>query len=226
MKFISIARVKAVLLKEFVQMRRDRMTFAMMVGIPIMQLIMFGFAINSDPRNLPTALMDRDQSTFSRSIIAAAENSTFMDIDYRPSSHEEAAQLNREGKVNFIFLIPENFSRDLVRGAQPQILVISDATDPSASSGAMSSMKKIVQSGLARDLSGSLSHIADRPPLVDVVLQKRYNPPAISQYNIIPGLLGIIIAMTMTMITAVAITREKERGTMENLLACRSARLK
>lgn len=219
MKFISIARVKAVLLKEFVQMRRDRMTFAMMVGIPIMQLIMFGFAINSDPRNLPTALMDRDQSTFSRSIIAAAENSTFMDIDYRPSSEEDAEQLIREGKVSFIFIIPENFSRDLVRGAQPQILVISDATDPSASSGAMSSMKQIVQSGLARDLSGSLSHIADRPPLVDVVLQKRYNPAAISQYNIIPGLLGIIIAMTMTMITAVAITREKERGTMENLLA-------
>lgn len=219
MRFISFARVKAVLLKEFVQMRRDRMTFAMMVGIPIMQLIMFGFAINSDPRNLPTALMDRDQSTFSRSIIAAAENSTFMDIDYRPRNDEEAERLIREGKVNFIFIIPESFSRDLVRGDQPQILVVSDATDPSASSGAMNSMRQIVQSGLARDLSGSLSHIADRPPAVNVVLHKRYNPAAISQYNIIPGLLGIIIAMTMTMITAVAITREKERGTMENLLA-------
>lgn len=219
MRLLSFARVKAVLLKEFVQMRRDRMTFAMMVGIPIMQLIMFGFAINSDPRNLPTALIDRDQSTFSRSIISAAENSTFMDIDYRPKTEEEAEQLIREGKVNFIFIIPENFSRDLVRGDQPQILVISDATDPSASSGAMNSMRQIVQSGLLRDLSGSLPHLADQPPAVDVVLHKRYNPAAISQYNIIPGLLGIIIAMTMTMITAVAITREKERGTMENLLA-------
>jgi len=219
MRLLSFARVKAVLLKEFVQMRRDRMTFAMMVGIPIMQLIMFGFAINSDPRNLPTALIDRDQSTFSRSIILAAENSTFMDIDYRPRTEEEAEQLIREGKVNFIFIIPENFSRDLVRGDQPQILVISDATDPSASSGAMNSMRQIVQSGLLRDLSGSLPHLADQPPAVDVVLHKRYNPAAISQYNIIPGLLGIIIAMTMTMITAVAITREKERGTMENLLA-------
>lgn len=219
MRLLSFARVKAVLLKEFVQMRRDRMTFAMMVGIPIMQLIMFGFAINSDPRNLPTALIDRDQSNFSRSIISAAENSTFMDIDYRPRTEEEAEQLIREGKVNFIFIIPENFSRDLVRGDQPQILVISDATDPSASSGAMNSMRQIVQSGLLRDLSGSLPHLADQPPAVDVVLHKRYNPAAISQYNIIPGLLGIIIAMTMTMITAVAITREKERGTMENLLA-------
>ncbi|MDG1438441.1 MAG: ABC transporter permease [Emcibacteraceae bacterium] len=219
MKLISFSRVKAVLIKEFVQMKRDRMTFAMMVGMPIMQLVMFGFAINSDPRHLPTALVDRDQSTFSRSIVKAAENSTFMDIAYRPTSEEEAEKLIREGKVNFIFLIPENFSRDLVRGDRPQILLVGDATDPSASSGAMNSMREIVSSGLKRDLSGSLSNIADRPPAVDVVLHKRYNPAGISQYNIIPGLLGIIVAMTMTMITAVAITREKERGTMENLLA-------
>ncbi|MDG1859177.1 MAG: ABC transporter permease, partial [Emcibacteraceae bacterium] len=219
MKLISFSRVKAVLLKEFVQMKRDRMTFAMMVGIPIMQLVMFGFAINSDPRHLPTALVDRDQSTFSRSIVKAAENSTFMDIAYRPKSEEEAEKLIREGKVNFIFMIPENFSRDLVRGDSPQILLVADATDPSASSGAVNSMKQIVSFGLRRDLSGSLSNIADKPPAVDVVLHKRYNPAGISQYNIIPGLLGIIIAMTLTMVTAVAITREKERGTMENLLA-------
>jgi len=219
MSVLSFARVKAVLLKEFVQMRRDRMTFAMMVGVPIMQLIMFGFAINSDPRHLPTALIDRDHSTFSRSIIRATENSTFMDIAYRPQSEAVAEGLMREGKINFIFIIPENFGRDLVRGENPQLLVVADATDPSASSGAINSMKQIVRSGLARDLSGSLSYIADLPPAVDVVLQKRYNPAGVTQYNIIPGLLAIIIAMTMTMITAVAITREKERGTMENLLA-------
>lgn len=219
MSIISFSRIGAVLLKEFVQMRRDRMTFAMMVGIPIMQLIMFGFAINTDPRHLPTALIDRDHSTFSRSIIAAAENSTFMDISYRPQREDEAEKLIREGKVNFIFIIPENFSRDLVRGDQPQILIVADATDPSASSGAVNSMKEIVRSGLRRDLSGSLSFAGEAPPAVDVVLHKRYNPAAITQYNIIPGLLAIIIAMTMTMITAVAITREKERGTMENLLA-------
>jgi ABC-2 type transport system permease protein len=219
MSFISFARIRAVLLKEFVQMRRDRMTFAMMVGIPIMQLIMFGFAINSDPRHLPTAFIDRDNSTFSRSIVNAAVNSTFMEITHRPVNEEAAEKLIREGKVNFIFMIPENFSRDLVRGDKPQILIVADATDPSASSGAVNSMKEIVRSGLRRDLSGSLSFAADAPPSVDVVLHKRYNPAAITQYNIIPGLLAIIIAMTMTMITAVAITREKERGTMENLLA-------
>lgn len=219
MSVLSFARVKAILIKEFVQMRRDRMTFAMMVGIPIMQLIMFGFAINSDPRHLPTALIDRDHSNFSRAIISAAENSTFMDIAYRPKTDQDAEQLIREGKVNFIFIIPENFARDLVRGDTPQVLLVADATDPSATSGAANSMNEIVRSGLRRDLSGSLSFVADAPPSVEVVLHKRYNPAGITQYNIIPGLLGIIIAMTMTMITAVAITREKERGTMENLLA-------
>ncbi len=219
MSLFSFARIKAVALKEFVQMRRDRTTFAMMVGVPIMQLILFGFAINSDPRHLPTALIDRDHSSFSRSIVAAAENSTFMNITYRPATDVEAESLIREGKVSFIFIIPENFGRDLVRGDRPQLLLVADATDPSASSGAVNSMEKIVQSGLSRDLSGSLSGLAPLPPPVDVVLHKRYNPAGLTQYNIIPGLLGIIIAMTMTMITAVAITREKERGTMENLLA-------
>lgn len=219
MKTISFARIKAVLLKEFVQMRRDRMTFAMMIGIPIMQLIMFGFAINSDPRHLPTALIDRDHSSFSRSVITAVENSTFMNIAYRPTTEDEAERLMREGQVNFILIIPENFARDLVRGERPQILLVADATDPSATSGAANSMNEIVSSGLIRDLSGSFSSLITQPPSVDVILHKRYNPAGITQYNIIPGLLGIIIAMTMTMITAVAITREKERGTMENLLA-------
>lgn len=219
MSFFSFARVKAVLLKEFVQMRRDKTTFAMMVGVPIMQLILFGFAINSDPRHLPTALMDRDHSMFSRSVINAAENSTFIDISHHPATDAEAERLIREGEVSFIFIIPDNFGRDLVRGEQPQILLVADATDPSASSGAVNSMKQIVSEGLRRDLSGSLSTLSQAPPPVDVVIHKRYNPAGITQYNIIPGLLGIIIAMTMTMITAVAITREKERGTMENLLA-------
>ena len=203
MNIMSLSRIKAVLLKEFVQMRRDRMTFA----------------INSDPRHLPTALIDRDHSTFSRSIVTAVENSTFMTVTHRPSYDEEAEKLMREGKVNYILIIPENFSRDLVRGDNPQVLLVADATDPSASSGGTNSMKEIVRSGLQRDLSGALSALADTPPNVDVILHKRYNPAGITQYNIIPGLLGIIIAMTMSMITAVAITREKERGTMENLLA-------
>lgn len=219
MSLFSFARINAVLLKEFVQMRRDRATFAMMVGLPIMQLIMFGFAINSDPRHLPTALIDRDHTSFSRSIVVAAENSTFMDVTHRPATEREAERLIKEGEVSFIFIIPENFARDLVRGDTPQVLLVADATDPSASAGAVNSMRQIVDAALKRDLSGTLANLLQTPPPVDVVLHRRYNPAGITQYNIIPGLLGIIVAMTMTMITAVAITREKERGTMENLLA-------
>ena len=219
MRLLSFARVKAVLLKEFVQMRRDRTTFAMMIGVPIVQLILFGFAINSDPRHLPAALIDRDQSTYSRSIVSAIENSTFIDIAYRPTTEAAAESMIREGDINFIIIIPDDFSRDLARGESPQLLIVTDATDPSASSGAVNSMKQIVSSGLRRDLASGLSHLAQAPPPVEIVTHKRYNPAGITQYNIIPGLLGIIIAMTMTMITAVAITREKERGTMENLLA-------
>lgn len=219
MSLLSLARITAVLKKEFIQMRRDHMTFAMMIGIPVMQLILFGFAINSDPRHLPTALIDRDHSSISRSLIMSVENSTFMDITHRPTHEEAAEKLMREGKVNYILIIPENFGRDLVRGERPQMLLIADATDPSAASGGLNSMNEIVNAGLRRDLSGTLSNLASKPSPVDVVLHRRYNPAGITHYNIVPGLLGIILAMTMSMMTAVAITRENERGTMENLLA-------
>lgn len=219
MSFLSSSRIMAILKKEFIQMRRDRTTFAMMIGIPIMQLIMFGFAVNTDPRHLPTALIDRDHSVFSRSIVRAVENSTYMDITYRPDHRAAAEELIKKGYVNFIIIIPENFSRDLVRGERPRMLIIADATDPSAASGALGSINEIVDSGVRRDLSGALSGLANAPPPVDVVLQRRYNPAGITHYNIVPGLLGIILAMTMSMMTAVSITRENERGTMENLLA-------
>lgn len=219
MTLLSYSRIMAILKKEFIQMRRDRTTFAMMIGIPVMQLIMFGFAVNTDPRHLPAALIDRDHSAFSRSIIRAVENSTFMDISYRPAYQESAEKLMKKGYIDFIIVIPENFSQDLVRGEKPQILMIADATDPSAASGALNSINEIVNSGLKRELSGALSSLANVPPPVDVILHRRYNPAGITHYNIVPGLLGIILAMTMTMMTAVAITRENERGTMENLLA-------
>jgi len=219
MSLISFSRIAAVLKKEFIQMRRDRMTFAMMIGIPVMQLIMFGYAINSDPRHLPAALIDRDHSFLSRAVITAVENSTYIDITHRPAREDMAEELMRQGHINYIIIIPENFGRDLVRGDRPQMLVIADATDPSASSGALNSMSQIVTTGLTRDLSGDLSSLAARPPPVDIILHRRYNPAGITHYNIVPGLLGIILAMTMSMITAVAITRENERGTMENMLA-------
>jgi len=219
MSLLSFARITAVLRKEFIQMRRDRMTFAMMIGIPVMQLIMFGFAINTDPRHLPAALIDRDHSAISRALTTAIENSTYMAITHRPEHEAAAEKLMREGQVNYILIIPENFGRNLGRGDRPQILLVTDATDPSATSGALNSMDEIINSGLRRELSGPLAGLISALPSVDVILHRRYNPAGITHFNIVPGLLGIILAMTMSMMTAVAITRENERGTMENLLA-------
>ncbi|PHZ83576.1 ABC transporter permease [Paremcibacter congregatus] len=213
----SLSRLVAVLLKEFIQMRRDRMTLAMMIALPMMQLIMFGFAINTDPRHLPAALMDRDQSALSRAVVAAVENSTFIDISHRPVTEDEAERLMREGRVNYLMIIPEHFSRDLHRGLRPQMLLVADATDPSAASGALNSINQIVASGLRRDFGGAA--VASDPWPVEVVVHRRYNPAGLTHYNIVPGLLGVILAMTMSMMTAVALTRESEQGTMENLLA-------
>ncbi len=215
----SLARISAILTKEFIQMRRDRMTFAMMIGIPILQLILFSFAINSDPRHLPSAIIDRDHSAFSRAVVTAFANSTYVDFVMAPQTPEEAEKAMLAGQINFIFEIPEHFGRDIARGARPQMLIIADATDPSAASGALAAAGEIINTGLAREFSSALAGLATGPPPVDVVLQRRYNPAGITQYNIIPGLLGIILTMTMTLMTAVALTRETERGTMENLLA-------
>ena len=216
---LSMQRILAILIKEFIQMRRDRMTFAMMIGVPILQLILFSYAINSDPRHLPAALLDRDHSVFSRAIARAFANSTYVDFTQAVQDPQSAEAAMAAGKVNFILDIPEHFGRDLAAGKHPQLLLIADATDPSASSGALAAANTIVSAGLRRDLSGALAGLAAGPPAVDVVLHRRYNPAAITQYNIIPGLLAVILTMTMTLMTAVALTRETERGTMENLLA-------
>ncbi|PHS24426.1 MAG: mannose-1-phosphate guanyltransferase [Robiginitomaculum sp.] len=215
----SLARINAILIKEFIQMRRDRMTFAMMIGIPVLQLILFSYAINSDPRHLPSAIIDRDNSAFSRAVVTAFANSTYVDFTIASTDPAKAEAAMAAGKINFIFEIPEHFGRDLTRGLRPQMLVIADATDPSAASGALAAADEIINTGLRRELTGALAGLAAGPPPITMVLQRRYNPAGITQYNIIPGLLGIILTMTMTLMTAVALTRETERGTMENLLA-------
>jgi ABC-2 type transport system permease protein len=218
-RYFSWARFWAVLMKEFVQTRRDRLTFAMMVGIPILQLILFGFAINSDPRALPTAVLSADNSVFSRSFLRAVENSGYFRIVRQLSSESEAERLLAEGTVQFVISVPENFSRKLVRGEQPVVLVEADATDPAATSNALSALKTLNQTALARDLDGSLAHLQNGPPPFEVRVHRRYNPEGITQYNIVPGLIGTILTMTMVIMTSLAMTREHERGTMENLLA-------
>jgi ABC-2 type transport system permease protein len=212
-------RFIAVLVKEFVQMRRDRLTFAMMVGIPIIQLVLFGFAINTDPKALPTAVLAADNSVFARSFVRAVENSGYFRVVRQVSSEHEAERALAVGEVQFVLTIPENFARKLVRGERPVLLLEADATDPAATSNALTALIQLNQTALARDLAGGLAHLQNGSPPFEVRVHRRYNPEGVTQYNIVPGLIGVVLTMTMIMMTALAMTRERERGTMENLLA-------
>lgn len=218
-RYFSWARFWAVLVKEFVQMRRDRLTFAMMVGIPILQLILFGYAINADPKALPTAVLSADNSIFSRSFVRALENSGYFRVVRRIATETEANHALAIGEVQFVVTIPEGFSRKLARGERPALLLEADASDPAATSNALAALLTLNQTALARDLQGSLAHLQNQPPPFEVRVHRRYNPEGVTQYNIVPGLIGTILTMTMVMMTALAMTRERERGTMENLLA-------
>jgi ABC-2 type transport system permease protein len=191
----------------------------MMVAIPIMQLILFGFAINADPKALPTAVLAADNSPFSRTFVRAMENSGYFRVVRTLSSEAEVERALALGNVQFVVRIPENFSRKLVRGEKPVLLLEADASDPAATSNALAALNALNQTALARDLGGSLAHLQPGPPAFEVRVHRRYNPEGITQYNIVPGLIGTILTMTMVMMTALAMTRERERGTMENLLA-------
>jgi len=215
----SFKRFFAIIGKEFVQMRRDRITFAMMIGIPILQMVIFGYAINSDPKRLPTVIVAADHSVFSRTIIAAMQNSEYFKVIETVGTEDEAEQLIENGQVQFVLNIPQQFSRKLIRGEQPDLLLTADATDPAATSNALSAFRIVAERALARDLDGPLSHLRRNNPPLNVILHPRFNPEAITQYNIVPGLMGVVLTMTLVIITALAITRERERGTMENLLS-------
>ena len=215
----SLARWWSIVQKEFLQLRRDRITFAMMVGIPVIQMALFGFAINSDPKHLPTAVIVADQSEFTRSFIAAMRNSNYFEIVSTLPDEESGRRALAQGKVQFVLNIPAGFTRDLAKGAHPSLLVEADATDPAAIGTALGALPSIVQAVLRRDLTGALAGLAVGPAAFDVQVHRLYNPEGITQYNIVPGLMGVILTLTMVMMTGLAITRERERGTMENLLA-------
>ena len=215
----SWPRFMAVLLKEFVQMKRDRLTFGMIVGVPILQLILFGFAINTDPKGLPAALVSADESPFSRTLVRALENSRYFRFTHRPASEREADRLLQLGDVQFVLVIPADFSRKLQRGERPQLLIAADATDPSATGNALTALNLALQQSLSRELVGPLAGLRSGDVPVDLRVQRRYNPEGITRYNIVPGLMGVVLTMTMIMMTSLAMTRERERGTMENLLA-------
>ena len=215
----SLGRLMAVMIKEFTQMRRDRLTFAMIVGVPILQLVLFGYAINADPKRLPTATLVRDHGPFARSFTSAMQNSGYFRIVRAVETEAEAEALLADGSVQFVVDIGADFSRRLMRGERPAILVAADATDPSATGNAVAALATLAQTALNRDLIGPLAPLAGKVAPFEVIVHRRYNPEGLSQYNVVPGLMGTILTMTMIMMTALAVTRERERGTMENLLA-------
>ncbi|MBN2689796.1 MAG: ABC transporter permease [Gammaproteobacteria bacterium] len=215
----SLLRLWAIMLKEFIQMRRDPLTFGILVAIPLMQLILFGYAINTNPKQLPTAVISSDHTPFTRALISGIKNTDYFKVVNQAKSEEQADDLLAKGDVQFIISIPSNFTRDLIRGQRPQLSVDADATDPVASGSALKAIPILIDQIFNPLLVGNLRYLRATPPPIDVVAHAKYNPEALTEYNIVPGLLGVVLTMTMILVTGLAITREHELGTMESLLA-------
>jgi ABC-2 type transport system permease protein len=216
---LSLRRLWSLLVKETIQMRRDRITFAMMLGVPLMQLMLFGFAINSDPRGLPAALVAPTQDRFTRAMVSALELTGYYRFVTVGASAAQAEAMLVRGDVSFVVTVPSDFGRRIERGDHPVMLIEADATDPSVASGAISTLGTVAAEALQREQGTETAAAEAGTHAVQVVVHRRYNPEGITQYNIVPGLLGVILQMTMVMMTAMGLTREIERGTMENLLA-------
>jgi ABC-2 type transport system permease protein len=216
---LSFARFGAVLVKEFIQMRRDRVTFAMMIGVPLMQLLLFGFAINSDPHHLPTLVEMADEGPMGRAILSGMRTSSYFDFKGVVTGPGDGDRALRDGTANFVVVIPPGFERDVVRGLAPDVLLSADASDPAAAGAATAALTGIVQVAMAEVLVGPLKSATLGTAPVGIIVHRQFNPEGRTATNIVPGLLAIIMSMTMVMITAVAIVRETERGTMEALLA-------
>jgi len=209
------ARVIAMVLKEFLQLVRDRVSLAMMVAIPLIQLVLFGYAINTTPRDLPTAVLLQESSDVGRSILAALQNTKYFKVVRIVHDEAEFEALFASGEVLFAVEVPRGFERALRRGDDPALLIVADATDPVAAGSALAALGPLVDTALHNDRA-----IPDSPtPPFEIRQHARYNPAAVTQLNIVPGLLGTILTMTTLIFTALSVTRETERGTMESLLA-------
>jgi ABC-2 type transport system permease protein len=191
----------------------------MAVGVPVLQLVLFGYAINTDPKGLPTAIVSTDTGPMSRSLLAAMQNTGYFRIVHQGQSEAEGDALVENGEVQFLVVVPPDFTQRVVRGEKPALLVSVDATDPSAAGNAIAALGQLAPTALRNDLTGPLQRLQPSAPPFDLRIHRRYNPEGLSRYNIVPGLIGTILTMTMVMLTGLAMTRERERGTMENLLA-------
>jgi ABC-2 type transport system permease protein len=213
----SASRTMAMVIKEFLQLRRDRLSFAMIVFIPLVQVLLFGYAINTTPRNLPTAVLSYEESDLARSVLAALSNTSYFSVTRIARSESEIDHWLRSGDVLFGVEIPAGFERGVRRGDRPALLVAADASDPVAAGTALGALEGIVETALARDRG--LPETIQSVPAFEIRQHRRYNPAAVTSLNIVPGLLGTILTMTMLIFTALSVTREVERGTMESLLS-------
>lgn len=214
-RFGFLRRSYAMLVKEFIQLKRDRVSFAMIVMLPVMQLMLFGYAINTTPHHLPSAVLLQEDSDLARSVLKALENTAYFRFLHEVHDVDDFDNLLKSGKVLFGVEIPRGFERAVRRGDRPALLVAADATDPVAASAAIGSLGMVVQTALKHDL-----YIGDPPEMpFEIRAHARYNPAAASSLNIVPGLVGTILTMTMLIFTALSVTREVERGTMESLLS-------
>jgi ABC-2 type transport system permease protein len=215
----SWRRCGAMLFKEFTQMARDRLTFAMMVAIPLVELVLFGYAINNNPHHLPTALVSSDQTVVTRQLEKSLANTDYFKFISRPKTIQAAEDQLAKGKVLFVVRIPPNFTRDLIHGNKPEVLIEGDATDPVGVANSLSAVSALQYTAFKPIFHGPLKHYQQSDPAFKLVTHARYNPEDITAYNIVPGLMGVVLTMTLVMITSLAITRERETGTMESLLA-------
>lgn len=218
MRDSSLARIAAVMVKEFTQLRRDRITYAMILVMPLVQLLLFGYAINTDPRHLPAAVVSYDHSRIADDIVATLENTTYVDVTHQPSSEAEMDRLMRRGSISLAVTIPPDFTRHVLKGERAQILAEVDASDPVAAGGVSAAVAALPAQALKYDLVGTAARQPGKRPF-EVVIHRLYNPEGINAYNVVPGLLAIILSTTLVMMTAMAVTREVERGTMESLLS-------
>ncbi len=212
-------RLRAVFVKEAIQLARDRITFAMMVFIPLVQLVLFGYAINNDPRRLPTVVLSEDDSAFSRSFLSAMQASSYFDVRRIVRSENELDRALLDGSAVFAVQVPAGFGRRVVRGERPSLLLAADATDPTATGAAAAAIGELARRAVAAEARGPLARLGQAAPAFDVRVHKRWNPAGETRLNIVPGLMGTILTLTMLIFTALSVTREIERGTMETLLA-------
>ena len=215
----SRQRIKGLIKKEFIQLKRDRPTLVMIVMIPVVQLLLFGYAVNTDPKYLPASVILRDDTFLTRSIVSALERSEYFRIAGAVFSDNAGDARLRSGKDMFVITFPDGFTADVVRGKAPSVLIEADASDPTSVSGALGALQGIAESVIAKELKGPLADLAAVRPPFSFTVQKKYNPEGFTRYNIVPGLIGMVLIFTGVMMTAMALTRERERGTMENLLS-------